>query len=94
MIGLQLRTAAERMGNGDVKKGAELLAALGSAMRKARRKPPVFAEGKYHALGVIGAEFHELEQAVESESPERQTAEAMDVAVTALRFVLGEHHGA
>ena len=86
MTGLKLRTAAERMGNGNVEKGL--------AMRKARRKHPVFAEGKYQALGVIDAEFRELEQAVESESPERQTAEAMDVAVTALRFVLGEHHGA
>ena len=55
MTGLKLRTAAERMGNGNVEKGAELLVALGLAMRKARRKHPVFAEGKYQALGVIDA---------------------------------------
>ena len=91
MTGLKLRTAAERMGNGNVEKGAELLVALGLAMRKARRKHPVFAEGKYQALGVIGEEFREMEHAVFHESEERQKAEALDVAITALRFVMDDY---
>lgn len=55
------------------------------------RKHPVFAEGKYHALGVIGEEYRELVYAVEHETPERIRDEALDVAVTALRLWLGEH---
>ena len=49
------------------------------------------AEGKYHALGVIGEEYRELVYAVEHETPERIRDEALDVAVTALRLWLGEH---
>ncbi|MFR1532848.1 MAG: hypothetical protein ACLSTO_03775 [Bilophila wadsworthia] len=59
--------------------------------RKHAGSTPVFAEGKYHALGVIGAEYHELEKAVEYESAERMADEALDVAVTALRLWCGEH---
>ena len=60
----------------------------------ARNKHPVFAEGKYHALGVIGEEFRELEHAVIYESDERQKDETLDVAITAIRFVQEEHrHG-
>ena len=50
----------------------------------------MFAEGKYHALGVIGAEYEELVRAVERETPERVRDEALDVAVTALRLWAGE----
>lgn len=57
----------------------------------AREKHPVFAEGRYHALGVIRGEYGELEYAVEHESQRRQRAEALDVAITAIRFYLGEH---
>lgn len=85
------------IGNGDTVVGQGLLGALARRVAEARRKHPVFAEGRYHALGVIGAEYDELEKAVESEPPERMRDEALDVAVTALRFWLGEHevaHGA
>ena len=71
--------------------GEKALAALMQRLSEARGKHPVFAEGKYHALGVIGAEYHELEKAVEYESAERMADEALDVAVTALRFWCGEH---
>lgn len=79
------------LGNGSVQAGRGLMAALAKRMGEAREKHTVFAEGKYHALGVIGAEYHELEKAVEYESPERMADEALDVAVTALRLWAGEH---
>ena len=60
-------------------------------MAEARQKHPVFAEGKYHALDVIGAEYEELTRSVERETPERMKDEALDVAVTALRMWAGEH---
>lgn len=50
---------------------------------------------KTPSLGVIGEEFRELEHAVLHESEERQKDEALDVAITAIRFVQEEHrHGA
>lgn len=71
--------------------GEQALAALMQRLSEARGKHPVFAEGKYHALGVIGEEYRELVYAVEHETPERIRDEALDVAVTALRLWLGEH---
>lgn len=68
-----------------------VLAALMRRLSEARGKHPVFAEGKYHALGVIGAEYEELTRSVERETPERMKDEALDVAVTALRMWAGEH---
>lgn len=71
--------------------GEQALVALMQRLSEARGKHPVFAEGKYHALGVIGEEYHELVIAVEKETPERMRDEALDVAVTALRMWAGEH---
>lgn len=71
--------------------GEQALVALMQRLSEARGKHPVFAEGKYHALGVIGEEYRELVHAVEHETPERICDEALDVAVTALRLWLGEH---
>lgn len=71
--------------------GEQALVALMQRLSEARGKHPVFAEGKYHALGVVGAEYHELEHAAEYETPERIRDEALDVAVMALRLWLGEH---
>ena len=71
--------------------GEQALAALMQRLSEARGKHPVFAEGKYHALGVIGEEYRELVYAVEHETPERIRDEALDVAVAALRLWLGEH---
>lgn len=82
------------LGNGSLKSGRVLTAALAKRMGEAREKHPVFAEGRYHALGVIGEEYRELVHAVEHESPERIRDEALDVAVTALRLWLGEHEEA
>ena len=82
------------LGNGSVRSGRCLTAALAKRMGEAREKHPVFAEGEYHALGVIGEEYRELVHAVEHESPERIRDEALDVAVMALRLWMGEHEEA
>lgn len=88
-------TAAKMIGGGNVRRGMMTIRALALGCKLARRKHPEYAEGRYQALGVIGEEYRELERAVEKESPERQAAEALDVAITALRFVQEEHlHGA
>lgn len=79
------------IGNGSAAAGHRLIEDIARRVSEARRKHPVFAEGKYHALGVIGEEYRELVHAVEHETPERICDEALDVAVTALRLWLGEH---
>lgn len=81
------------LGNGNFLRGMILLEAIASRLAAARRKHPVFAEGAPQALGVIGSEYDELCYAVEKESPQRQTDEALDVLVTAFRFVATEHLG-
>ena len=87
---VELMEAAVLLGNGGQRGGAVMIAALARRMEEARKKHPVFAEGKYHALGVIGAEYEELVRAVERETPERVRDEALDVAVTVLRLWAGE----
>lgn len=68
-----------------------LFSLLAFALSVARKKHPVFAEGADKAWEVINTELKELEYAIANESEERQRDEAIDVAVTALRFALGEH---
>ncbi len=87
---MELMEAAVLLGNGGQRDGMAIIAALARRMAEARKKHPVFAEGKYHALGVIGAEYEELVRAVERETPERVRGEALDVAGTALRLWAGE----
>ena len=53
--------------------GEQALAALMQRLSEARGKHPVFAEGKYHALGVIGEEYRELVYAVEHEAYPRRS---------------------
>lgn len=80
------------IGDGDVWKGEMLVKNIASRLYHARRKHGVFAEGAPHALGVIHAEYLELEQAVEhGEGREREKDEALDVIATAARFWMGEH---
>lgn len=81
----------EVWGNGNPKLGFILFQRVTLRLEYARTKHPVFAEGKYQALGVIGAEYQELEYAVEHESPQRQEDEALDVITSPLRFAIGEH---
>lgn len=82
------------IGDGDIIGGFRLVNAIAERLRHARRSHawPDEANGKYQALGVIHAEYRELEQAVEhGEGREREKDEALDVITTAARFWLGEH---
>ena len=79
------------LGNGNEDAASGILTAICVRLEHARKKHQVFAEGAYHALGVIEAEFHELEYAVEHESEERQKDEALDVIATCVRFWCGGH---
>lgn len=78
-------------GNGNEKRGRAIMQAIALRLEQARDKHPLYAEGQYQALGVIGSEFHELEKAVEHETESRQMYEALDVIATAVRF-LGEEY--
>ena len=69
------------------------LSLLNEWLGRARTKHEKFAQGAHDAYMVIADEVFELKHAVAHESKERQREEALDVAVTALRFVLGEHEG-
>lgn len=81
----------EIIGNGNFKLGKLFLIALAVRVFEARHKHPEFAAHPAHALGVIGREYQELEHAVLKESRERQEDEALDVAVTCLRFCQREY---
>ena len=83
--------ACMAFGNGDIRRGQQAIFMLARRLEEARGKHPLFAEGQYQGVGVIGAEFREPEYAVENESGARQLDEALDVACTAMRFVNGEH---
>ena len=82
-------------GNGSGKwSGRGLTAALAKRMGEAREKHPVFAEGEYHALGVIGEEYRELVHAAEHESSERIRDEASTWRGDGPAAVDGEHEEA
>ena len=85
---LRMRKA---FGNGNERKGRAIMQAIALRLEQARDKHPLYAEGPYHALGVIHAEFKELEHAVEHETEARQKDEALDVIATSVRF-LGEEY--
>lgn len=69
----------------------ELLVRLALALEKAERKHPVFAEGPYQGIGRITEELGEAIQCINHGEPmERLEEEAMDVLVTAWRFVRGD----
>lgn len=70
---------------------SDVIARLASALARAREKHPNYAVGGLDAWSVIASELFELRHAIYSESDERQKEEAIDVAVTAIRFILGEH---
>ncbi len=78
-------------GNGNSDAGMAIFHALTMRLVLARTRRPVFAEGEYQALGVIGFEYRELERAVERESQDRQMDEARDVIATCARFLNREH---
>ena len=69
----------------------EALKLLVDRLAHAREKHPVFATDAEGAMDVIDDEFCELIQAVrDDEGPQRLIDEALDVAATAMRMVMGE----
>lgn len=86
-----LQYVCDTFGNGDAERGFDILRGIASTLDHARDKHPTYAEGPYHALGVIHAEFRELEHAVEHEPEARQRAEARDVIATCVRYLNEEY---
>jgi hypothetical protein len=67
---------------------------LAERLAHARREHPVFARSNGQAWAVIDDEVSELEDAIfRDEGPARVLSEALDVAVTAMRLVMGEVQG-
>lgn len=80
------------IGNGHSKDGFRLFYKLIMGLQRARRLHPVYAEGKYQALGRIGAEYGELVQAVEKgEGTAREKDELLDLIIVAIRMWNDEH---
>lgn len=71
----------------------QAFSALMIRLGHARTKHPQYASDKDGAFGVIAEEFFELKHAIDNESRDRQIDEALDVAATCMRFVIGEHLG-
>ena len=63
---------------------------LADRLDHARRKHPIFATHDREAAHVIDCELNELLHAIHSEGPGRIIDEALDVAATAMRLVMGE----
>lgn len=78
-------------GDGDFERGELLLGVMALHLKAARMKHPVFARGRYEALGAVREEFREFEYAVQKEGLFRQAEEVADLAVVALRFLNGEY---
>ena len=66
---------------------------LEERIHHARKKHPVFAASNDEALDVILDEAEELSNAIHHEGPARVIDEALDVAATAMRLVMGEVQG-
>jgi hypothetical protein len=69
-------------------------ALLAARLDHARKEHPVFAYFESDAVDVIRDEWRELHNAVHmGEGPARIRDEALDVAATAMRLVMGEVEG-
>lgn len=80
------------LGNGKSSAGYELLHKIIKGLFRARKLHPTFAEGKYQALGRLGAEYGEIVQAVEkNEGKPREKEEILDLIVVSIRAWLDEH---
>jgi hypothetical protein len=67
---------------------------LARRLEHAREKHPVFARSLADAYWVIVEEGQELDRAIfQNEGPARILDEALDVAATAMRLVMGEVQG-
>lgn len=66
---------------------------LEERLHHARKKHPIFATHNREAAHVIDCELNELLHAIHNEGPARIIDEALDVAATAMRLVMGEVQG-
>ena len=70
----------------------EAISRLTQRLTEARAKHPDWkGNGPLWACSIITGECDELWRAIYSESRERQIDEALDVAATCIRFIMGEH---
>lgn len=70
----------------------ELFAELMTALDRAEKLHPIFAEGIYQGLGRVGEEYGELAQSINhGESIERIEAEMMDLLVVVWRLKKGDY---
>ena len=69
------------LGNGQSGAGYELLYKIIMGLQRARKLHPVFAEGKYQALGRISAEVGELVQAVEKMKARQERKRKSSIAL-------------
>lgn len=81
----------ETIGNGDKKRGGEILLAIASGLREERKANPVFAEGPYHALGKIGGLYEDFSNAVTMKSY-GQRGIALALILALVRYLNDEHH--
>lgn len=88
---LEVNEIARAFGNGNEAAGIRILSYLTLHIQHARNKHKVFAEGQYHALGIIHSEYKEFEHAVEHETQVRCKAEAGDLVATLVRWLNKEH---
>lgn len=84
------REVITAIGNGDYEKGLHILEELATRLGEARQKHSW--KGYLPLMGweAILSEIIELWDAINRETPERQHDEALDVSVTAIRFLLKE----
>ena len=69
----------------------KVLFALIDRIAKAEEKHPVFADGMYQGVGVIGEEYGELCQALnKNQGEERVMDEALDLLCVVWRFCRGD----
>lgn len=70
----------------------QALAELQAGIERARKLHPQFARNRKEGLKAIRSEIYELGQAIAcKEGIDREKAEALDVAITAMRYYLGEY---
>jgi hypothetical protein len=66
---------------------------LARRLEHARLEHPKFATGPWNAYFVVREELEELALAIANQGPARILDEALDVAATAMRLVMGEVEG-
>lgn len=84
----------EILGNGNIARGFALLHGIVKGLYRARKLHPVFAKGKYEALGSVTAEVGEYARAIQKgEGIDREKDELLDVIIVAIRAWLDEDAG-